>query len=43
MTMEIAVPSTVLKVKIPNVCDHFDVLCINTYQMIRELGVSWNS
>ena len=35
------------QVKIPNVCDHFgvrfNVRCVNTYQMLRELGVSWNS
>lgn len=31
------------QVKIPNVCDHFGIRCLNTYQMLRELGVSWNS
>lgn len=29
------------KVKIPNVCEHFNVRCINVYQMLREQGVSW--
>ena len=43
VTMEIAVQPNVQKVKIPNVCDHFDVPCVNTYQMLRELGVRWNS
>ena len=45
VTMEIAVPSNVQKVKIPNVCNHsnFNVQCVNTYQMLRELGVSWGS
>ena len=43
VTLEIAVPPNVQKVKIPNVCYHFDVLCVNTYQMLRELGVRWNS
>ena len=43
VTMEIAVPSNVQKVKIPNVCNHsnFNIRCVNTYQMLRELGVSW--
>ena len=43
VTMEIAVQPNVQKVKIPNVCDHFDVHCVNTYQMLRELGVRWNN
>ena len=44
VTMEIAVPSNVLKVKIPNVCDQLNpiVECVNIYQMLRELKVSWN-
>ena len=29
------------QVKIPNVCDEFQVRAIDTYQMLRELGVSW--
>ena len=29
------------KVKIPNVCGHFNVRCINVYQMLRDQGVSW--
>ena len=45
VTMEIAVPPDVQKVKIPNVCSHlnFNVPCVNTYQMLRELGVRWNN
>ena len=36
-------PSASQQVKVPNVCDHFEVLCVNTYQMLRDLGVSWNT
>ena len=36
-------PDVSRQVKIPNVCDHFNVPCVNTYQMLRELGVSWNT
>ena len=43
VTMELAVPPNVQKVKIPNVCCHFKVTCVNTYQMLRELGVRWNA
>ena len=32
-----------LQVKIPNVGTHFNILCVNTYQMLRELGVQWNA
>ena len=31
------------QIKIPNVCDYFNVPFVNTYQMLRELGVSWNT
>lgn len=27
------------KVKIPNVCRHFKIECVNTFQMLRELGI----
>ncbi len=42
VTMEVATGPTVGKVKIPNVCDYFNLRRLNTYQMLRELGVSWN-
>ena len=29
------------KVKIPNVCGRFGIRCIDTYQMLRDRGVSW--
>ena len=40
VTQESRVPANSTKVKIPNVCDEFGVRPINTYQMLRELGVS---
>ena len=29
------------RVPIPNVCRAFDVPCVDTFQMLRELGVRW--
>ena len=43
VTLEIEVPANSQKVKIPNVCNQFGVRHVNTYQMLRELGVSWNA
>ena len=43
MTLEEKVMDTSQQVKIPNVCSHFNVTCINTYQMLRELGVAWTN
>ena len=43
VSMEGRDPSVSQQVKIPNACGHFSVQCVNTYQMLRELGVSWNS
>ena len=31
------------QVRIPNICNQLNTCCINTYEMLRELGVSWNS
>ena len=42
VTLESRDPPNSQKVKIPNVCDNFPVECINTYDMLRQLGVSWN-
>ena len=42
VTLEPIVPRTSQQVKIPNVCDGLNVRWINTYDMLRELGVSWN-
>lgn len=43
VTLEGIAPNTSRKVKIPNVCSHFNVACINTYEMLRQLGESWNA
>ena len=43
VTMETMVRSDSSQVKIPNVCDGLSLRCVNTYQMIRELGVRWNN
>ena len=43
VSLEGRAPDTSTKVKIPNVCSHFNVTCINTYEMLRELGESWNA
>lgn len=43
VTMETMVRSDSSQVKIPNVCDGLSLRCVNTYQMIRELGVQWNA
>ena len=40
VTLEVRVGATSAKVKIPNICDHFHVRCVNTYEMLRELGAS---
>ncbi len=44
VTLEARVSDNSQQVKIPNVCGHssFNVRYVNTYQMLRELGVSWN-
>lgn len=34
-------PKVSSRVKIPNVCEHFDVRCIDVYQMLRDQRVSW--
>ena len=41
VTLEPIVPRASQQVKIPNVCDRLNVRFINTYDMLRELGVSW--
>lgn len=45
VTLEVIMPDSSHQVRVPNVCRHsgFNVRCINTYDMLRELGVSWNS
>lgn len=43
VTLEGEAPDTSRRVKIPNVCSHFNVTYINTYQMLRELGAIWTN
>ena len=43
VTLEARVRDDSQKVKIPNVCTHFGVRSVTTYQMLRELGVSWTT
>ena len=40
VTQEARVPANSTKVKIPNICTVFRVRSMNTYRMLRELGVS---
>ena len=42
VTLELRVASSSQQVKIPNVCDDYGIRWINTYQLLRELGVSWD-
>jgi hypothetical protein len=38
VTQEKSVGPTSKKIKIPNVCQSFDVRCINTFELLRDLG-----
>jgi hypothetical protein len=38
VTQEVSAPEAKNRVKIPNVCDAFQILCIDTFRMLRELG-----
>ena len=44
-TIETRVPKNSQKVRIPNVCEYgnFSISCVTTYDMLRNLGVSWTS
>ncbi len=37
VTHEVRVPDNSKKVKIPNIADHFEVTCVNTYDLLRTL------
>lgn len=39
VTDEVFNPEIRKKVKIPNVCRQFTIECVNTFQMLRELGI----
>jgi hypothetical protein len=38
VTHESVVAPNARKVKVPNICQQFDVTCINTFQFLRELN-----
>ncbi len=44
-SIETRVPKNSQKVRIPNVCEYgnFSISCVTTYDMLRNLGVSWTS
>lgn len=41
VTKEVLAPSNTKKVKIPNICEVFDVKYMQTQDMIRSLGVKF--
>jgi hypothetical protein len=41
VTNEVYIPDIQRKVPIPNVCREFGVECVNTFEMLRELGVKF--
>lgn len=40
VTLEVRTPSSSKRVKIPNVCDYFNIECTDTYKMLRSLGAA---
>ena len=42
VTYETRVPSNSTKLKIPNVCEAFDVIYVRVVQMLREIGASFS-
>jgi len=41
VTQEAPNPDSKVRVKIPDVCAALNVPCVNTFQMLRKLGVRW--
>lgn len=41
VTQEVSDLSARKKVKIPDVCQPFGITCINTFELIRRLGIRW--
>ena len=39
VTQEVSAPKSKKAVKIPDVCNHFDVQCVNTFAMLRQLKI----
>jgi len=42
VTQEVLAPYVKKKVPIPNVCQHFNVTCIDTFEMMRKLGMRYS-
>ena len=43
VTLEVIKPDIRWKVPIPNVCQAFGLQFVNTFEMLRRLGVKWTS
>ena len=43
VTKEKYAPQNSKKVKIPNICEKYGIRCIDTFTMIRELGIAWSN
>ena len=41
VTNEVSAPEARRKVPLPNLCRRFDIQCINTFEMLRELGAQF--
>jgi hypothetical protein len=41
VTQEVSSPDSVSKVKIPDVCRPLSVSCVDTFEMLRKLGIKW--
>ena len=41
VTNEVSAPEARRKVPLPNLCRQFDIQCINTFEMLRGLGVQF--
>ncbi len=42
VTNEVSAPESKNSVKLPDLCDHFQIRCINTFDMLRELGAHFD-
>ncbi len=42
VTNEVSAPNARRKVPLPDLCQQFDIRCINTFEMLRELGASFD-
>ena len=41
VTQEVSAPESKKEVKIPDVCDAFEVPCIDTFEMLEKLGAQF--